>query len=406
MTTVESLIEGARDGGSATLHDAVPRMYAERSRVEKLLSNGSQKVYGFNTLFGPLDGQSATNDDQRLLLDGHLLGRPIALPATLLRLLLQTKLHQLSQGGSGISGNTFEGILRALSDRKLPTCKADLTASYGSADVVPGAWICDFLVDSGYISLENPGDVIALISGNYCSTAAASATFIKFRNDMEVSLNLVDQASHLIKSCSTEDRQISVALRDITPLRRAVNHAVSCLKRAIEERLASQPANPQFRSSEVSMVAVSTSSFLDFKLTLALTTATQVLVLMAGYLQRSVEHLCLSMQHTSERDIASIQPPKVASAFLENLRAKSGHLATNFTGQDSENLEDARDLSLITTLNFSRMVHSYQPLVGLAAHTNERFIRSQSLHRYNKITLDTELCSTEIRDLVEFLACI
>src|SRR5699024_5423250 len=134
------------------------------------------RVYGFNTLLGHLDGIDSGSDSQRNLLQAHLVGSRQSLPAGWGRLLVACKLSQLPVGGSGIHPQTYNWLSRLNWPDEVHLSGA-WTSSYGSGDVVPGAWFVEALVKEFGLKLEFPGDLICLINGNYVSTAVGLVAY-------------------------------------------------------------------------------------------------------------------------------------------------------------------------------------------------------------------------------------
>ena len=116
--------------------DREARQKIENSRhaVDQIIKNGNV-VYGVNTGFGPLCNTVIPPADTRKLQDNILrshsvgVGQPV--PLIIVRLMLITKLHALSQGYSGISLEVLERIIWHLESGFLPyvPCQGSVGAS-------------------------------------------------------------------------------------------------------------------------------------------------------------------------------------------------------------------------------------------------------------------------------------
>ena len=341
------------------------RLEAERTNVEAQLAASSAAVYGFNTLFGPLDGHRVDSTAQGQLLQGHLVGSPVEVPGPLARLVLATKLQQLGCGGSGIHPETFAGLARAAQEPLRTPLRAAFGASYGSADVVPAAWFVTGLVERKLLQLSHPGDLMALINGNHVSTASAIAVHVAYRQRIEESARLVAAVAESLKRGRVPGRQLPVSLRDTRPLQHCVDSALDSLAAGLEHRLSVSGANPLFEFAQGRTVVRSNSGFLDFGLTFALTNGIQALHVAAGYLQRAIEHASDHLMVDGPSGFGFVQPPKVAQAIVEKLAIACGTMPLRFSGQDSHGIEDCRDLSLLTTIQLARGLVGFDELLSL-----------------------------------------
>ena len=351
---------------------ASKRISAERNAVESLLATGAT-VYGFTTLLGQLDRHAIAerSSEQVALLKAHLIGPRTLLPATTVRMVTACKLEQLAAGGSGVDPHSFEALIKHFAtkpDRDIYGC----WASYGCGDVVPAAWWLNSLVDDESIMLDHDGDVISLINGDFFSTAMALDAAVSFASFIGAVLTVLNTFS---KSQPTDVRwerdarltwdsfshfpssgrrtQLPVSLRDSEPIVRAILNTVVHLRDSLEIRLSGPSANPFFSIEDGGATAVSQNSFLDFGATFALTEAKQASLLALGLLQRVAHHVAETEQNRAARPRQDlVQPPKIIAAYLAEAQS-SATLPNDFVGDESEGIEDVRDLSLLAARSLS-----------------------------------------------------
>jgi histidine ammonia-lyase len=358
----------------------------QRHRLEAMLARESHyPVYGFTTLLGQLDNTQISAEDQYRLLQGHLVGEPAQLLDPMPLLLLATKLEQLAQGGSGIHFETYDLLL----DRcrtPIESMSGAWFASYGSADVVPGAWWLHGLAGVGARPRLQMGDLIALISGNFVSTTFAMAASVQLLDYLSAFLGHAVLSADAPQAGTTaathtwlyremgpgigrpghatgEHRlpQLPVSTRDVSVYVSPIAKVVDELRDALEFRLAGCTSNPLFVfPAGGEPVACSQAGFVDVRLSMALTSAIQLVLFCMGAVQRFTQHFCDSRrQLPAAQFIAYVQPPKVAQALLAQARLAHGTLATSFSMAESEGIEDIGDMSLA-------LAHGLREVVGRA----------------------------------------
>ncbi|MDK8767573.1 aromatic amino acid lyase [Corynebacterium freneyi] len=349
---------GADGEFHADWRDRVSLITRQRKSVESYLATGAT-VYGFSTLLGHLDNMAAVSAEQASLLSGHLVGTPDELPEEDFRLLTAVKLQQLSRGGSGVSPDTYEALLEHIRTWTGPAMGA-WESSYGSGDVVPGAWWANTLFGTVTESGRLPaGDLIALINGNFVSTAKSITTAIDLRRILSSFVQIawvmgdtrhdldVDGDYSAGPPIWLEPAQAPVSLRDPRPLVRNIRAMWSQLITALWGNLNTASGNPLFTGFDGEVRDVSQSSFLNYELADALNRAITVLVRCGGQLQRYIEHFCTACAdsvHGTEK-VKYVQPPKVAAAVHADLsRADTGFRQTYLA--TSEGVEDACDETL------------------------------------------------------------
>ena len=351
-------------------HNVVPecvqefanRVDEERLLVEQYLNSPAHPVvYGFNTLLGPLDDQKTYSSSLRELADGHLVGAVESSPRGLLSLMTQVKIMQISRGGSGLSGDSFRVLLAK--GRQDFTAEGAWRASYGSGDVVPAAWWARALFGDDLYRLP-AGDFIALVNGNFCSTAAAIAGYQecldlfanilvlggqccsrpRFDDSQAGIAGYLKPLGGTAVAYSAGNVQLPVSVRDLLPVVHASEAALKGLRGAINDRLLTQSGNPLFCfAGETSHV--SQSSFLDVRLTMSVNQCLTALSFCVAALVDWVEFLARAAESISER-VASVQIPKIARAIQSQIAVVMGDVSVPVV-RESGGVEDLADGSLL-----------------------------------------------------------
>lgn len=339
------------------------RIRDERGAVDAMLDrHDADAVYGFNTFFGPLDNQSLAQSEQARLLEAHLVGHAVVHDTETSRAVLAARISRSAVGATGCSAEAFDMLLSAWEDESF-RLTADLSASYSSGDVVPGAWF----VHSVFTDDEVPrvGDVIALINGDFVSTGlglrALAELAVLTREVGRTAIELgamIDLRSpavaplvtRVVASWGLENRatrtqiQRTVAQRDalvpLTLLLRTWHH----MDEALEERLSRPSGNPLFASEEGEMRAYSQSSFLGPELSLQLAAASRAAIFATEYIVRLFS-LAMEERWREQCDVLAVQPPKVMLAKVLGTASRVAELNV-FTGAESGGVEDVWDYSL------------------------------------------------------------
>ncbi len=131
-------------------HDAV---HQSRKIVEQALLDGKAH-YGINTGFGVLANKRISEEElltlQQNILLSHACGVGTPVPVEITRLMLQLKIHSLSLGYSGVSGQTFAQLLLLEEHDILPWVPS--RGSLGaSGDLAPLAHLCLPLIGRGEV---------------------------------------------------------------------------------------------------------------------------------------------------------------------------------------------------------------------------------------------------------------
>lgn len=319
-------------------------------------------MYGFNTLLGHLDAREQPVVDQAQLLAAHLVSQPEPIRAETVRLVTACKLEQLHHGGSGIHPASYRYVLDHFGHE---TDTSGCWASYGSGDVVPAAWWTHALDPDRNVLTQHMGDTITLINGHFFSTAIAievAERYLAFIGEVLDWLCLRGVAgpnghgwhprvlplwNSLPHGAPRSDTaQLPISLRDISPLARALLNSGDVLATALEDRLSAVSANPLL-VVDAEPRLISQNSYLGFGVTFALTQARQAGQLALGLVQRLLLHDSRSRITHSSADQNLVQPPKIGRALV-SAGLQGAALPADFVGDESEGIEDVRDLGLTT----------------------------------------------------------
>ncbi|AIL96590.1 aromatic amino acid lyase [Corynebacterium ureicelerivorans] len=320
----------------------------ERYRIEQFIESGGQ-AYGFTTLFGHLDSIKREREAISSLYQGHLVGHPDRLDPVIARGIVAVKLCQLSNGGTGISLASYERLREAYA-AGLDDVRVDLYASYGSGDVVPGAW----LVNSIFGGVENlrRGDLMALINGAYLPAGVLLGALDQLETVVSRGLVLIADARDVSKKLQkSSDVQLPVSLRDLTPLHEVVDHARDQIEAALLRAANRRSGNPMFQIEGGVVQPWSNSSFLDFQLTFALSTAHEASLVIAAYATSATRWVCGSAELLADelQRPLFVQLPKVAKAYEDKLLARSA--GASYSQNESRGVEDISDSSLRRVLD-------------------------------------------------------
>lgn len=358
------------------------RVVEVRDQVSDLLaSENAPAVYGFNRLLGEMDDSAyVASDAQEAIYQKHLVGSPVKVSADFVRLMSYCKIQQLVHGGNGISPDTYE---RLVNITDYSSAVGSWNSSYGAGDVVPGTWWARAVLSDDDVSTKEfgnsgitwvPGDLIALISGNFVSTAWGVSALLKYldvaagfiarygslavlRKDQLPLRTFGDDAIAVHHELSAHFQpyqrtgvQLPVSLRDGTSTVMMVIESIQALAAALDARLSCCSGNPVFISNEENeyIENVSQNSYLDHRLTTAATSAIQNTMMMTGLLQRTAAHAAARGKREAGAE-AKIQHPKTITALLIRQTMSHAMMPAVFTGNESEGVEDFWDLSLLTS---------------------------------------------------------
>lgn len=326
--------------------ESLTEIATERSLVESWLDNGGY-AYGFSTFLGHLDNHPINEKDSRAILDAHLIGSEESYPFQLIRALTIVKLCQWSQGGSGVSPQTYQQVLSSFgqeSDADIP-----LSASYGSGDVVPGSWWASTVM--GDMTLHK-GDVIALINGNFVSAGTLLYHWSKIIDTIsDAQLRCMEVMALL--NASVDHVQAAVSTRDPGHLTSVVKTSINRLQSALLDTVNSQSANPMFIPGTYGgVVCESNSSFLNFPLSYAVAEMTETVKLLSAYTKSVTSQLASSLEKDKPAVQAAVyvQYPKVSKAYFDQVNRTSN--SVDYLQNESGGVEDISDgcLSRVLTL--------------------------------------------------------
>lgn len=345
MITIENIVSklSANDGALA----GVERIAEERELVNSLLAqSNSPKVYGFNSLLGHMDHLGMKEGDEQRLLNAHLVGPEYSIPSDWLKLLMMTKSTQLLNGHSGVSPEA----LRLLLDlQKVEShdnnVHGNWFSSYGSGDVVQGAWFVNAVKDCFDVNglLSQPGDLIALISGNFVSTSAA----IVCLDRLVVSRSRLNNVFGLVTDylpLRDSGVQKSVTVRDLGQVQDQLDVTINALGDEIVASLSRSSANPMFSFDDNEVCVSSNSSFLGFGLRMALVRALHTVSLAHAYLLGCTR--MIADRQTGGASLA-VQPPKIMSANGKSIASIVSSVGSDYSLVESGGVEDVGDLSLL-----------------------------------------------------------
>lgn len=388
---LQSFVEGrpSPDWVSAT-----SRIRGERRQVEALLARDeAPQIYGFNTLLAQLDDHDADTEAQQALYENHLVGPVSEASSGFLELVGSCKAEQLHHGGSGIDPVTYERLLSA----EWSSAEGCWTGSYGAGDVAPAAWWVKALRESSLADRSwQQGDFIALINGNFMSTAwglLAWAALIDRAVEFAARYAEVAVVSGARRDIlrsevgpladlylpSSEGSQLPVSQRDASAVLVPVVRGLRTLASALDARLRQRSGNPLFVEADGALSVESQSSFLGHELTFALTNGQQILHLMAGTMQRCITSVSARAGRGQD---AKIQPPKVGTAYVKQLQSKHGVLPSDFAGAESDGVEDLWDLSLNTATSVIEVAQGLDSLFSIFDETVDDVIPEATVGRY------------------------
>lgn len=360
--TISDLLHGLEETPDSLIGDKARQVVArERDAVLNFLDSGGA-AYGFSTFFGHLDNHTIKPADSQVLFDAHLVGTPRPLSEKASRAITLIKLCQLMQGGSGISPETFDRVLEGL-DR---TVSIDLNASYGSGDVVPGAWWVKSVL--GPTPDFQRGDLIALINGSFVPVGLLLNAVQPLETLFSTVVWSTNVARDFVQQRNDSGVQLPVSLRDIDPLKRELADGTTQLTSAIESSANRSSFNPAFvfNDNNGTVSACSNSSFLNFECLAAVRRVGTSLSIAAGYSLAIINHVSSYLEKESDvnHGVDWVQTPKVAKAYYDNIMASlafSGSTAQWTSG----GTEDISDFLLADTRRLLHALGVAGELVGL-----------------------------------------
>lgn len=367
--------------------EAAARIAAERAWVEELLQQGHvNSIYGFNTELGHRDfvtvDPKAGPDFQKAIFASHHMRPSYArgvYPRAVASLIGYVKAFQLSRGGSGISSEAYARIVQKVTNPEFcPRIPAG--QSYSSGDVLPAThWVSAvFDLDGSAPYALKPGDMIALINGNFVHTALAADNYrelkqltqyvvvsgayagrlcelarINYLRDLprdkeaaQKSLDYLVRTADGRKSLSTSPQR-AVSIRAIPDVIIEFCSARHALGREIEMLIPTQSANPLFDLARKEVF--SSPGFLAIGLALAQNKMIETLLLV---LRVSVARLSFILSGrvadipedgwdpTAEAGLGFIQVPKELTAVVEAAYQAYGRRGFASGGATSYGIED------------------------------------------------------------------
>lgn len=281
--------------------DHLHQITKTRNAIEVALNNGL-KAYGMNTLFGHLDANTTpvVAEDFQNLLHMHLVGSPTPASPRLIEWLWKAKMSQLIQGQSGISPENFIKIAK-LGDTPdgFNNWTGCFDLSYGSGSVIPGAWFAYGLQEKVGFDITVPGDLMAIINGDFVSVAQAGSLVEEVSPLISAAMSAIAETQ---RSASYKGVQFSVSMRDIQPLTQIVATAQDRMKEVVEQSLQKPSGNPLYVESDSGITVRSNSSFLNFPLSMAVGNYTQSIQLVLSYLLGATRHIAKILEFSNSSD--------------------------------------------------------------------------------------------------------
>lgn len=341
----------------------------ERKRIEAFIEQGGQ-AYGFTTLFGHLDSIQREQEGRANLYRGHVVGHPSIVTPEIGRAIVAVKLCQLSQGGTGISLNSYMRLREVFSSNS-PVIRIDLHASYGSGDVVPGAWLVDSTF-AGPWDLER-GDLMALINGAYIPAGILLGSYRSIEQALSRAQSLVRETRDLsIARRVSEEVQLPVSLRDLEPLNAALDKACDRIQTSITRAVNRKSGNPLFDIGKSGVRPVSNSSFLDFEFSIDVGAVHEVVRIVGAYIVASTRWASNSAESEADELYGPlvVQLPKVCKAYEEGLTSRSSSL--QYSQVESRGVEDISDSSLRRVLDLNGAISTLDQMSDLLANALHR----------------------------------
>lgn len=359
---------------------SVAEGHSRRSRQE---AEPGAHIYGFTTLPGHREGDSldprALENYWMEVVDAHAIGQGPYYSDELARCITVAKISNIATGYLGLGVETFSKVRSALVDSRFSP-SVPRGASYSCGDVIPGAhWVKGFTsylrsVD-GRVQMA-PGDVMALMNGNYVhlglalgalpaaqtvwnlnliaialSSSASSARASDFffwatsegRKTTEA-LRHVEQLAHgALRSSGVQD---PVSLRAAPQVIEVLATALDSLLNSLDSVLLRPSGNPLFPPD--SGAPLSQASFMSPALTVVESSLIEA-ALLVGWAAHSRLTYVLGGHaplvpkdgvFDSARPLGLIQLPKLVLARLETVRSYAGRRAFASGGTASSGLED------------------------------------------------------------------
>ena len=376
---VDAIVSLAR-GESGALGDWLARISSEREAVDRLLESGEKRVYGFNTLFGPLDGADTVEQSQDQLLDSHLVGALSTISGADFRLIAASKLVQIANGGTGVSPELAGWLEEWLQKEEEGAGRVGAwDSSYGSGDVVPASWwLHNLRGEDGFSAMRN-GDWMSMINGNFYGTAHVMTT-------MRMVVDSVAYAMTLYRECAPyggsdplehpllpQATQLPVSIRDSRPILRGLEAAWDGVFDALEDRAAGSSGNPIFVFDEVGNARpVSNSSFLDYRVPVAVEGLTNMVMALAVALQRLAFYAAewKAAKYREESAIDLVQPPKVAAAELRG-DGSVGGMGRLWANTGLGGVEDLCDGTVESSLRLRRAANLLSSMADVARENTQ-----------------------------------
>lgn len=407
------------------------RINKDANHLDNMLKRTSPpKIYGVNTLVGHLDNVSINEQEvnafQHELLENHAIGIGESYSDYEIKCITYAKLHAFSLGGSGITPDLYDHLVRIVKEQKFPL-HVPKSSSYSCGDVIPAShWASEITAklhkEYKYDLKRKEG--LSLINGSFVHVGIAiaklshiqsvlalynfnSVQYAKILNNNQdtytknVLLNEDDSMHlplHLLKEASEIDWQYNVqhpvSIRSYPQVASALFNSIKSYMNAIEEQLTRRSDNPIVLFEEDT--PISQASFLAPMISLATSQLMDALLLTMWQVERRV-HFLLSGEisgiplnaRDKDNQLGYIQVPKLISAKLEESRLQSGRRTFASGSSTSYGIEDiwTNGLSVLETLDdLCKNMNTMMAIeLSLLLQINDRFLKKLSFdERFQK----------------------
>jgi histidine ammonia-lyase len=353
-----------------------PAVAASWTRYQALLSaDPPPVVYGANTLPGHrmADDRTPTAAGiNRALFDSHrIAGEPPWLDATTIAMATACKIGSIAGGHVPVRPETYDLLVDYFDHGDWDAARVPANATYSCGDVVPAAhWLAALLDHGGWrVEQLGPGEVMALINGNFLSVGAAIAQLQALLGLAQRALAneawLVDlthmprtsfdfagrddaadiaPALALLAAVAGDDDdplpvQLPVSIRAIPQLLAMRHRTVRQLGRMAALAVRTPSGNPLLDRDSGTMV--SQSSFLALDLSIALSGCIEMLLALMWATTERCKFLSAHYgEQWGDNPVATIQVVKQMQAQTEAARRLHGARTFVSGGSTSQGIED------------------------------------------------------------------
>lgn len=350
--------------------------------MELMRDPARHRIYGVNTLVGHMDGTGLTEEEAMAFQAGLIRNHSLKAGGSYFdditaRAVSFARAWLFAQGGSGISPQMYDILLKALTDRKFrPRIPADV--SYSCGDVIPGAnWAEAFMAYAGkhhnyslkpkeglslingifvhlgvaisaattLIPLWNAVMEISKINAGLCSANISNYTDLLTENPHDPIKSILSEIRHGNSLNHSYKRQDPVSIRAFPQAASALCTSINRFLMDIETGLQRRSDNPLV--SQLEKRALSQGSFVFPELSLSSSQLTDALLMTAWIIERRVHHTLsgnvekIPVNFGTDKDpMGFVQIPKLLTGILENMRKYAGIKTFSTGSSTSYGIED------------------------------------------------------------------